>query len=164
MATKKQDVASVLDEQLLEISAKMRTMTVGSDQHSKAARDLSLLLNSKANLEKVQITKEDNTARLEEQKRMNDEEISMNKNRYQMETERFEAEMERQNAQQKYGLIGLAIDFLGRVVIPIAGMRNYSKAFVAAYEAEYALSEGSSKQPPNTVTRPLNDMKIRKPF
>jgi len=156
----KQDIKNVVDNRLISIDRALADMTPGTEDFSRAVKDISLLASASAEIQKVAVQAEDNEAKREEQKRVNDEEIEIKKTQLLLDTKRANNEQDFKARQLKQDLMKIFVDSsLGAFAqIGYFGMTR------RVMKTEYRLTEGSSVLPPNGVKRALDDLKPKKRF
>ena len=160
MATKKDDIKTTIEKRLIKIDGELDSLTAGSEEYSRSVKDISLLASASADLQKAEIQAEDNAAKREEQKRMNDKEIEFKETQLAIDSMRATNDKAYKTQQLKQDLLKIGLDSLmtGFAQIGYFGMTR------RVMRHEYQISDGASLLPPNGVKRALDDMKPRKKF
>lgn len=158
---KQNDLKKVVENRVNSIDSHLDAMTPGSEQYSRLVGDMASLVRATAEVKKVEVMAEDNEAKLEEQKRMNDEELRLKESQLEVEAFRAKNEQSFKARQLKQDIMRLAVDsaLTGFAQIGYFGMTR------RVMNTEYKLTDGSSVLPPNGVNRALNDwLKPKKKF
>lgn len=159
MATKT-DIKKVVENRLVSIDAKLDQMIPGSEDYSRAVKDISLLASASAEIQKVAVMAEDNEAKREEQKRVNEEELKIKQTQLEIDATRAVNDKAFKAQQLKQDVLKLAVDsaLTGFAQIGYFGMTR------RVMRTEYALTDGSSSMPPSNLKRYLDDLKPKKKF
>lgn len=152
MAAKKLDAKELVEQRLRTVDGNVDGLVPGSEEHSRAINDELKLVQAIAELEKNRITEEDNTAKREEQKRMNDEELANKANQTAIDVERLEMERKWKWNQCKMDIFNIVSDRLIRG-FALGGRMAYTGRIM---RNEYALTGGESLIPPNNLARSLD--------
>lgn len=159
MATKT-DIKKIVENRLISTDTDLEKLKAGSDEHSKAVKDISLLAGAYAEIEKVRIQQEDNEARREEQKRMNDAELEFKETQLAIDAARAENDKIVKTKQLKNDILKICMD---GAINGLAWI-GYSSVARRAYRAEYIMSDGASSQLPNNVRKPIELLMPKKRF
>lgn len=156
----KTDIKKIVENRLVSTDTDLEKLKAGSDEHSKAVKDISLLAGAYAEIEKVRIQQEDNEARREEQRRMNDEELDLKRKQLAVEVTKAENDKSNKERQLKNDILKICMD---GAINGLAWI-GYSSVARRAYKAEYMMSDGASSQLPNNVRKPIELLMPKKRF
>lgn len=154
------DIKKVIESRLMSIDMELENMTPGAEDFSRAVKDISLLASASAEIQKVSVMAEDNEAKREEQKRMNEKELEIKREQLEIEATRATNDRNFKAQQLKQDIWRLAVDsaLQGFAQIGYFGMTR------RVMSNEYRISDGSSVLPPNGVQRALDRMQPKKKF
>lgn len=154
MATKEVDVKELVTKRIVKVDKALDSMVVGSKEHVLAVGDLKKLADAWSTMEEKRISEEDNVAKREEQKRMNDNEIEQKKFEAVMSQKRYEADMVYKTNQNRITLGQVAMQAL----INSVGLGAQIGMTKMACTQEYGLTNGESFTPPRNVANELNGL------
>ena len=158
--SKQQDVKSVIESRLLAIDGELDDKKTGSEDYSRSIKDISLLARAIADLKKEEIQDEDNKAKREEQKRMNDMELEFKQTQITIDYERMQNEKAYKSQQLKQDLFKIGVESL----LSAIGHGAYISFTGRAMNHEYQMSDGANLIPPNGMKRLIDEGKPKKKF
>ncbi len=145
------NVKDLVTKRIVKLDKALDTMSAGSKEHVMAVGDYKKLVDAYAALEDKRISEEDNVAKREEQKRVNDNDIEHKAFEDAMNMKRYELEKEYKSNQTKLDFGHLLVESV------FSGLAWGTKTVMArrACIQEYGLSGGDSLLPPRNVTNEL---------
>lgn len=154
MANKEVDVKDLVTKRIVKVDKALDSMVVGSKEHVMAVGDLKKLTDAWATIEDKRISEEDNVAKREEQKRVNDNEIEQKKFEAVMSNKRYEMEKEYKTNQNRitFGQV-IAQSVISGVALGLQGTLTHR-----ALIQEYGVSGGDSLLPPKNVSNELKGL------
>lgn len=153
--TKEVDVKDLVTKRIVKIDKALDSMIVGSKEHVMAVGDLKKLADAWATIEDKRISEEDNVAKREEQKRLNDAEIEHKVFEDSMNVKRYEVEKEYKTNQNRITLGQVA----AQSAISAVALGIQSTWMHRAFNQEYMISGGDSLLPPKSVSTELKAFK-----
>ena len=157
---KKVDVGKMMEDRFTSIDANLSTLQLGSEEHSRAMKDYTLLAHELNERHKIDVQAEDNEAKRDEQKRVNDKELEFKETQLAIEVQKMTNEKEFKKKQNEINAMGVGAN----VVEWMLSWFGYGMLTTRVAKAEYAATDGASFIPPNNLQRALNDFRPKKRF
>ena len=141
------DVEKLIVKRIKKIDDQIDDLPYGSEEHARMVDELLKMSQGYAQVKNSRITEEDNIAKREEQKRVNDQELKNKDYQMVMEADRLEAERQFKAQQLKLNLLNIAMN-------GILGFTGETGKFMythMAMKSEGYLSNGESFLPSRNV-------------